>query len=153
MGRACDTNEQWMNYKKNTPSHTIREDRDWKTKDEMGGWCGSRQWKNRRKELEETGWQEGWMEKASEEGRGPLGAVDPVIIMMIVICTCHCRIWDSPTERDAGHVGHRSPHFVTQWECQECRCVSGVWGCTLCPQSCALPRMSGAGLRWELNFC
>jgi hypothetical protein len=29
--------------------------KDWKTKGEMTGWCGVRQRKNRRKELEETG--------------------------------------------------------------------------------------------------
>jgi hypothetical protein len=32
-----------------------REKREWKTKDEMGGWCGSRRRKDSRKELEETG--------------------------------------------------------------------------------------------------
>jgi len=55
VGRACNTNERPSNYKNNTLGQTIREKRDWKTNDEMGGWCGSRQRKNSSKEMEERG--------------------------------------------------------------------------------------------------
>jgi len=61
----------------------IGEKNDWKTKDEMGGWCRSRQRNNRRY------WRTKLMTtingKASEEGQGPAGAAEAIIIITIIM--------------------------------------------------------------------
>lgn len=48
-----------MNSKKNICSKTRRQERDWKTKDEVAKEFGSRQQKNRGKKLELTGLETG----------------------------------------------------------------------------------------------
>jgi hypothetical protein len=55
VGRAYNMKERPANYKIIPFARPGGEKSDWKTNDEMGGWCGSRQRKNSSKEMEETG--------------------------------------------------------------------------------------------------
>jgi hypothetical protein len=54
VGKACDTNGK-PSPKRLLLAKPRRKESKWKIKYEMAGWCGLRQRKNRRREMEESG--------------------------------------------------------------------------------------------------